>query len=281
MEKSVSMIVFVTFPFKVRPWHSIISGAEPIEDPTAYNLLRLYFSPNRKKSSPSSLPKIVLVTHNVREMDLNSDYIRNIEKIVPRSYIHFLLLSDHTKVGALSKLQNSGSISVDYFFPIMPINFINSITEKDIKVTSDLLRKDNVNLATGSNSGPIFAIQGSFGGKSSFRRNLSRVMDCFSLLERTGDVSSSLQRLWPTTSANATNNIASNQKGVALQSSRVDSVKPMLKIDLIGRINQPFDWQLGRNLKQSSVEFHSDLPPREFYRAIHRAHYIIAAIDNR
>ena len=52
-------------------------------------------------------------------------------------------------------------------------------------------------------------------------------------------------------------------------------------IDLIGRISEPFDWTLGDNLKHTTVRFQSNLRPRDFYRSIHRAKYLIAAIDNR
>jgi hypothetical protein len=67
---------------------------------------------------------------------------------------------------------------------------------------------------------------------------------------------------------------------VLLQSESAGK-EPQLVINLIGRISEPFDWKLGQNLQHSTVNFQSDLRPRDFYRSIHNAQYLIAAIDNR
>jgi hypothetical protein len=136
----------------------------------------------------------------------------------------------------------------------MPSSFMDTIAKK----------KDNVkDMAEG---GPVLAIQGSFGGKSSFRRNLTHVLSCLRDLELRGDVTASLQRLWPARTNSST-----------LSSSKSST----LALNLIGRINKPFDFNLGHDLQHSEVSFLSDLKPRDFYLSIHRAHFLLAAIDNR
>ena len=219
-----SVIVFITFPFKVRPWHSVITGAEPVEDPTALALLRRYFE---KGIKVDKRPHVVLVTHNVREMDCTNEYIQNIMHIVPQNYIHFLLLSEHTKVAGWKRYKQTlrdtimiaqGDLleiepskveallpdppATDYFFPIMPMRFIDAISlseddDQTFKYSSlrPPVRWQSVGLS--------FAIQGSFGGKSAFRRNLSHVIDCFSMLESSGEVSAALHRLGPPSSPSA------------------------------------------------------------------------------
>ena len=214
------MIVFITFPFKVRPWHSVISGAEPVEDPTAMDLLRRYFTNKRAEKRP----QIVLVTHNVREMDYTNEYIQNIMSIVPQKYVHFLLLSEHTKIAALKRykqtlkdtmLIKSGDVlevkpglidqllpdplATDFFFPIMPMRFIDFISlaaeeDRPFKFVSLVPERPPTRWRS---DGLSFAIQGSFGGKSAFRRNLSYVMNCFRALERKGEVLAALHRLRP------------------------------------------------------------------------------------
>ena len=215
-----SVIVFITFPFKVRPWHSVITGAEPVEDPTALDLLRRYF----KNRIFDKRPQVVLVTHNVREMDCTNEYIQNILIIVPQNFIHFLLLSEHTKLAGFKRYKQTlkdtimlsqGDLleiepsrveallpdppAIDYFFPIMPMRFIDVISlskddDQTFKFTSIVPERPP---ARWQSVGLSFAIQGSFGGKSTFRRNLSHVMDCFSALESNGEVSAALRRQGP------------------------------------------------------------------------------------
>jgi len=261
LEADADLLVFVTYPMLK---HNFVHDGE------AMQLLRHV----RAQSASTS---VVLVTHRTNEA--LHETLPKVEEVIPRDQLTFLFLGEHTKKGAAEVMSKAGHATASvganlpkppekayrlaHFYPIMPMEYIGvtrSSAEANIyNAWTNFWYPELPALSSDGYKNQAFAIQGNFGGKHAHRKDVKGTVEC-------------LQRVENSYEEDAQVGAGPLQPGT----SRDKNKTPLrVSLELIGHLNGELPLP---SLQYGSVRFLSDLAPVEYYNAIARAQFMIAAV---
>lgn len=189
---------------------------------------------------------IVLITHRPHEMF--HDIMKVIDTYVPSNRVTYMYLGEHTKLEAEKVVSEhtDQNIQLDYVYPVLPKEYI---TRPDsVNIGSTWVMTDQV--VNSNDYSPLFAMQGNFGGKHAHRKNPKMIVECLRSLE------------------NGTQSLPNNSKYNLTRDS-------LLNIDFIGHIDGALDI---KKLEHGHVRFLSNLGHTDYYTAIARAKFMVAAV---
>jgi hypothetical protein len=190
---------------------------------------------------------IVMITHRTNETF--HDIMKVIDTYVPSNRITYMYLGEHTKLEAekVVSQHTDQPIQLDYVYPVLPKEYItrpDSVT----KGSSTWVMTDQI--VNSNDYSPLFAVQGNFGGKHAHRKNPKMIVECLRSLE------------------NGTQILPTNSKYNLTRDSP-------LNIDFIGHLDGPLDI---KKLEHGHVRFLSNLGHTDYYTAISRAKFMVAAV---
>jgi hypothetical protein len=204
----------------------------------------------KKTKEDNSHTPIVMITHRPHEM--YHDIMKEIDSYVPRNRLIYMYLGEHTKLEAekiVSQHNNNNSnsnIQLEYLYPVLPKEYITRPESASIdhiwSMTDQIIKSNDYR--------PLFAMQGNFGGKHAHRKNPKVIVDCLRSIE------------------NGTMILPNNK-------SYNNSVDIKLSIDIIGHLDGDLD--IGK-LEHGQVRFLNNLGHRDYFTAIARSKFMIAAI---
>jgi hypothetical protein len=200
----------------------------------------------KKTKDDNALTPIVLITHRPHEMF--NDIMKDIHSYVPSNRITYMYLGEHTKLEAEKVVtqHTNQSLQLDYIYPVLPKEYI---TRPDsINVGRTWVMTDQV--VNSNEYKPLFAMQGNFGGKHAHRKNPKMIIECLRSIENGSQI-------LPT---NSKYNLSRDAP---------------LSIDFIGHIDGALDVQ---KLEHGHVRFLSNLVHKDYYTAIARAKFMVAAV---
>jgi len=255
------LLVFVTYPMLK---HNFVHDGE------AMQLLRHV----RAQSASTS---VVLVTH--RSNEALHETLPKIEEVIPRDQLTFLFLGEHTKKSTADIMAKAGHITAHvgagsskppdrayrlaHFYPIMPMEYIG-VTRSQAEANAfnawnNFWYPQLPLLSSDGYKNQAFAIQGNFGGKHAHRKDVKGTVEC-------------LQRVEASYQEDPEVAAAPLEPGASVDKSKT----PLrVSLELIGHLNG--ELQLP-TLRYGSVRFLSDLAPVDYYNAIARSQFMIAAV---
>jgi hypothetical protein len=258
------LLVFVTYPMLK---HNFVHDGE------AMQLLRHV----RAKSASTN---VVLVTH--RSNEALHETLPKVEEVVPRDQLTFLFLGEHTQKSTAEIMTRAGHVTANvgpnlpkpperayrlaHFYPIMPMEYIG--------VTRSTAEANFYNawnnwwypqLPAFSSDGwrmQAFAIQGNFGGKHAHRKDVKGTVECLQRVESSYQEDKEV----------APKALVKKEKAEVAVSNKT----PLrVSLELIGHLNGELPLP---GLQHGTVRFLSDLAPVDYYKAISRAQFMIAAV---
>ena len=265
--KDPDLLVYVTYPMLKHNF---------VHDDQAIQLLK-----SIKKNDAST--NVVLITHRANEA--MHETLPIVEMYIPRNRITFLFLGEHTlhttkeimeseahkaettviEVGKPipAAAANSNSYRLSHFYPIMPMEYIGkSRLSGEAMILEYTSQWSSPPAKERSEEGwevQTFSIQGNFGGKHTHRKDVKGTVNCLKRVESSYEEDTILP------------------EGVLQRTDKPESGKTPLRVnlDLIGHLMEKLALP---DLLYGEVRFLSDLSPVDYYKAISRTKFMIAAV---
>ena len=262
------LLVFVTYPMLKHNFG---------HDLQAMQLLK---SVKGKQSSTG----VVLITH--RSGEALHETLPIVESYIPKDRITFVFLGEHTKettklameaedkptvyvgpdqpaaTGAVDT--KSKEYRLSHFYPVMPMEYIGKSRLQGEAALFDYVAEwTSVPAPERSSDGwnmQTFSIQGNFGGKHAHRKDVKGTVACLQRVENSYE-----------------EDVGTVAEGPMQINARPESGKTPLRVglDLIGHLTEELSLP---QLRYGDVRFLSDLQPVDYYRAINRTRFMIAAV---
>ena len=266
MVKDPDLLVFVTYPMLRHNFG---------HDDQAIRLLKCI---KDNKSSTS----VVLITH--RSGEAMHETLPIVESYIPKDKITFVFLGEHTRdttEKAMAAEQKSTvtvapgkeytegadkdgkSYRLAQFYPVVPMEYIGKSRLAGEAALFDYIASWTSKAAPerSSDGWPMqtFSIQGNFGGKHAHRKDVKGTVTCLQRVENSYEEDSGVA------------------DGPMQINAKPEGGKTPLRVgvDLIGHLTEELSLP---QLRYGDVRFLSDLQPVDYYRAINRTRFLIAAV---